>query len=119
MDLARQQRQPANTRQQVADLAGMVHPPGGRSCAAAGHSAAHAPISGWPTGMPCFTNGTLTTTLPPRHRTDCHIGGDPAAILLVVYRRRSPWRAAMTGRVIAWGRQPWLALSLADRFCPP
>jgi uncharacterized protein (TIGR03083 family) len=123
-DLARQQRRSwPITRQQVSLIWSGVEPilPGWVDPArAAGHSAAYAVHLGdGPPRTLRFTNGTLTTTLPPRHRIDCHVGGDPAAILLVVYRRRSPWRAAMTGRVIAWGRRPWLALSLADRFCPP
>src|SRR6266581_3325879 len=67
----------------------------------------------------CFTNGRLGTELPPGRRVDCHIGGSPEAILLILYRRLSPWRAALTARVAAWGRRPWLAFSLADRFYRP
>lgn len=54
-----------------------------------------------------------------RVRVDCHLSGDPEALLLVMYGRRSPWRAALTGQVLAWGRRPWLGLSLADRFHNP
>ena len=123
-DLARQQRHGwPITGQQVSLIWSGMEPilPGWVDPArAAGHSAAYAVHLGDdPPRTLCFSNGTLTTTVPPGRRIDCHIGGDPAAILLVVYRRRPPWRAAMTGRVIAWGRRPWLALSLADRFCPP
>jgi uncharacterized protein (TIGR03083 family) len=67
----------------------------------------------------CFTNGKLTTGLPSGRRIDCHIGGSPEAILLILYRRLSPWRAALTGRVVAWGPRPWLAFSLTDRFYLP
>ena len=67
----------------------------------------------------CFTTGKLTTALPPGRRIDCHIGGSPEAILLILYRRLSPWRAALTGRVVAWGPRPWLAFSLTDRFYLP
>jgi hypothetical protein len=67
----------------------------------------------------CFTNGRLTTELPSERRVDCHIGGSPQAILLILYRRLSPWRAALTGRAAAWGRRPWLAFSVADRFYLP
>lgn len=66
-----------------------------------------------------FTTGRLGISLPPGRRIDCHIGGDPAAVLLILYRRRSPWRAALTGRVVAWGPRPWLAFTLADRFYLP
>jgi len=67
----------------------------------------------------CFTHGRLSTALPAGRHIDCHIGGSPQAILLILYRRLSPWRAALTGRVLAWGRRPWLAFSLADRFYLP
>lgn len=67
----------------------------------------------------CFTHGRLATVLPAGRHIDCHIGGSPQAILLILYRRLSPWRAALTGRVAAWGRRPWLAFSLADRFYRP
>jgi uncharacterized protein (TIGR03083 family) len=67
----------------------------------------------------CFTHGKLSTVLPPGRHIDCHIGGSPQAILLILYRRLSPWQAALTGRVVAWGRRPWLAFSLADRFYQP
>jgi uncharacterized protein (TIGR03083 family) len=67
----------------------------------------------------CFTKGTLSTELPRDRRIDCHIGGGPQAILLILYRRLSPWHAALAGRVAAWGRRPWLAFSVADRFYLP
>ena len=66
-----------------------------------------------------FTNGALATQLPAGRRIQCHVGGSPEAILLILYRRLSPWRAALTGRVAAWGPCPWLALSVADRFYLP
>jgi len=67
----------------------------------------------------CFTDGKLSTALPADRHPDCHIGGSPQAILLILYRRLPPWRAALTGRVLAWGRRPQLAFSLADRFYLP
>jgi hypothetical protein len=67
----------------------------------------------------CFTDGRLTTELSPGRRIDCHIGGSPQAILLILYRRLSSWQAALTGRVAAWGARPWLAFSVADRFYLP
>jgi hypothetical protein len=67
----------------------------------------------------CFTNGRLSTELPPGRHLDCHTGGSPQAILLILYRHLSPWRAARTSRAAARGRRPWLAFSLADRFHLP
>lgn len=123
-DLARElNRSWQITRQQVLLIWSGMEPilPGWVDPArAAGHSAVYAVHLG--DGSPrrlCFTNGRIAATVPVGWRTDCHIGGGPAAILLVLYRRQSPWRAAATGRVVAWGRRPWLAFSLADRFCLP
>lgn len=67
----------------------------------------------------CFTDGKLDRELPPGRHIDCHVGGNPGAILLTLYRRISPLRAATTGGVLCWGWRPWLAFSLADRFYPP
>lgn len=66
-----------------------------------------------------FRNGQLSCDAPGAARADCTVAAQPAALLQVMYRRRSPWRAASTGAVLAWGRRPWLALTLADRFFPP
>lgn len=123
-DLARTMRRrwPV-TRQQVSLIWTGVEPilPGWVEPAhAAGHSAAYAVhLSDGVPRMLCFTDGQVATALPAGRRLDCHIGGNPAAILLVLYRRLSPWQAALTGRVVAWGRRPWLAFWLADRFYRP
>jgi hypothetical protein len=50
---------------------------------------------------------------------DAHISADPAALLLVLYRRQSQWRHLVLGRLVAWGRKPWLALTFAGRFHRP
>jgi uncharacterized protein (TIGR03083 family) len=111
------------TRQQVSLIWCGVEPilPGWVDPAkSAGHHAAYKVDLGDPgPHVLCFTGGRLSTALPPGRRIDCHISGSPQAILLILYRRLSPWRAALTGRVIAWGRRPWLAFSLADRFYLP
>jgi hypothetical protein len=111
------------TRQQVSliwpglepILPGWVDP-----ASAAGHQAAYqVHLGDGHRHVLCFTNGKLSTELPSGRRVDCHIGGSPEAILLILYRRLSPRRAALTARVTAWGRRPWLAFSLADRFYRP
>ena len=53
------------------------------------------------------------------HRPDVRISADPVALLLVLYKRRSQWPAVARGRLLAWGRRPWLAFSLASRFHQP
>lgn len=65
-----------------------------------------------------FEDGVLDCSGDPE-TADCHLWGDPEALLLVMYGRRSPWRAALAGKVLAWGRRPWLALSLPGRFHDP
>ena len=50
---------------------------------------------------------------------DVHISGDPAALLLVFYGREPQWRHIATGRMLAWGCKPWLALTLTSRFHKP
>lgn len=111
------------TRQQVSLIWSGVEPilPGWvEPASAAGHQAAYqVHLGDGRQHMLCFTSGTLATQLPPGRRVQCHIGGSPEAILLILYRRLSPWRAALTGRVAAWGVRPWLAFSLADRFYRP
>ena len=52
-------------------------------------------------------------------RPDVTISADPVALLLVLYKRRPQWPAIARGRLLAWGRRPWLAFSLAGRFHQP
>lgn len=55
-----------------------------------------------------FDDGALTIEGPTPDPVDCHISADPAALLLVAWGRRSQWRAIATGKLVAWGRKPWL-----------
>lgn len=55
-----------------------------------------------------FDDGALSIEPPGAARVDCHISADPAAMLLVAWARRSQWPAIATGRLVAWGRRPWL-----------
>ena len=58
----------------------------------------------------------LAIEQPNGARVDCHISADPAAFLLVAYRRVKPLRPALTGKILAWGRRPLLAFQLARIF---
>jgi uncharacterized protein (TIGR03083 family) len=64
-----------------------------------------------------FRNGRLATSSTAR--PDVTISADPVALLLVFYRRESQWSQILRGRMAAWGRRPWLAFTLADRFHTP
>ncbi|MGH3521420.1 MAG: maleylpyruvate isomerase N-terminal domain-containing protein [Pseudonocardiaceae bacterium] len=55
-----------------------------------------------------FDDGELSIVEPSSRRVDCHISADPVAFLLVVWNRQSQWTAIATGKLMAWGRKPWL-----------
>lgn len=48
-----------------------------------------------------------------------HISANPVAWLLIGYGRRSQWWGAATGKVIAWGRKPWLAFRVGRLVVAP
>jgi uncharacterized protein (TIGR03083 family) len=50
---------------------------------------------------------------------DCVISADPVTFLLVVYGRMPLARALLRGRVLAWGRRPWLGMRFKDLFFNP
>ncbi len=49
-------------------------------------------------------------------RADLYVSADPVALLLTGYGRISPFAAALTGKIFAWGRKPWLGLAFAWMF---
>ncbi len=63
--------------------------------------------------------GDTATMTPSGPRADCVITADPAAFLLVGYGRANPLSAALTGRIIASGRKPWLGLAFGGLFESP
>ncbi|MCR3721020.1 MULTISPECIES: maleylpyruvate isomerase family mycothiol-dependent enzyme [Prauserella salsuginis group] len=86
--------------------------------AAAGHTATyHVRLRGGPMQIYSFRDGALT--IGESGRPHVRISADPATWLLLVYGRGNPTRAALTGKVVAYGRKPWLASGLAKRFLPP
>lgn len=87
---------------------------------AAGHSATYViHVVGGSAHTWRFDDGQLHCGADAGGPVDCHVRGRPGALLLVMYGRVPAWRAALTGKVLAWGRRPWLGLSLADRFHNP
>lgn len=61
---------------------------------------------------------TVTRDAPPR-AYDCRITADPAAFLLVSFRRTPIWQAIVRGRLRAGGRRPWLAPRLGQLVASP
>lgn len=62
-----------------------------------------------------FDDGSVNVAFGSAESVDCHLSADPAAFLFLMYGRQRPLRPALTGKVIAWGRKPWLAFR---RGCP-
>jgi len=56
-----------------------------------------------------FDDGSVNVAFGCTESVDCHLSADPATFLLLMYGRQGPLRSALTGKVIAWGRKPWLA----------
>lgn len=55
-----------------------------------------------------FDDGSLVIEPPSSGRVDCHISADPVAFLLVAWGRQSQYAAIAQGKLLAWGRKPWL-----------
>ena len=66
-----------------------------------------------------FENGTLTIQEPADRKVDVHISADPVAFMLVGYGRISQWGPMSKGKLLAWGRKPWLAMKLAKMLRNP
>lgn len=88
--------------------------------AAAGHTATYEyRLRGLARHTYVFRDGVLTVNPPDHPRPDVHISADPVTALLLNYGRIGPLRPAVTGKVRAWGRKPWLALRLQRLFYAP
>lgn len=66
-----------------------------------------------------FDDGTLHVSTGPAGPVDCHVSADPTAFLLVLYGRQGPLRPALSGKIHAWGRKPWLAFRMPSLFQRP
>ncbi|MFE3634262.1 maleylpyruvate isomerase family mycothiol-dependent enzyme [Streptomyces sp. NPDC059168] len=56
---------------------------------------------------------------PSSPGVDCTILLDPVAFLLIALGRVDPWRALARGRIIVWGRRPWLGPRFPTLFTAP
>lgn len=66
-----------------------------------------------------FDDGQLRIEEPSREPVDVHISADPATLLLMGYGRISPVKPALTGKLLAWGRKPWLSMKMATLLRNP
>ncbi|MEU7058112.1 maleylpyruvate isomerase family mycothiol-dependent enzyme [Streptomyces sp. NPDC046197] len=74
-------------------------------------------------GGPAFgvfvADGAVGVTQGSLDRSDCTILIEPVTFLLTALGRRGPWRSIAQGRVLTWGRKPWLAPRFPTLFVAP
>jgi hypothetical protein len=66
-----------------------------------------------------FLDGQLTIDPPGAPAADCRLLVDPAAYLLVGYRRLGQWGPLLRGQLLALGRRPWLGFKLTNLLANP
>ncbi|MFI1105473.1 maleylpyruvate isomerase family mycothiol-dependent enzyme [Streptomyces melanogenes] len=66
-----------------------------------------------------FTEGAATVGARPQDRPDCTIHIEPVTFLLMALGRVEPRAAIARGRVLTWGRKPWLAPRFPTLFKAP
>ncbi|MFE0508809.1 maleylpyruvate isomerase family mycothiol-dependent enzyme [Streptomyces sp. NPDC058964] len=66
-----------------------------------------------------LADGAVTVTPGPLERPDCTILIDPVTFLLVALGRCNPWSAIAQGKIVTWGRKPWLAPRFPNLFTAP
>lgn len=64
-------------------------------------------------------DGALTIAAGAPAAADCHVSAEPVALLLVAYGRCSQWVPIVTGKLVAWGRKPWLGPRLVRYLVTP
>lgn len=64
-------------------------------------------------------DGEAAQVEPPGRRVDCHLSVDPVAFLLVAYGRVSQWGPIANGKLVAWGRKPWLGFKFKSLLLSP
>ena len=65
------------------------------------------------------SDGAITVLPHADRRVDCHISADPATLPLLLFGRTAQWRAILTGRMLAWGRRPWVGPRLRTMIRNP
>ncbi len=66
-----------------------------------------------------IANGDIEILEAPTRPVDCRISADPVSYLLVGYGRVGQWGPVLTGKIVAFGRKPWLGFKLASLFHSP
>ena len=76
-------------------------------------------LRGGPPAYLTIENGALSVDQTPPRPVDCKLSVDPAAYLLVGYGRVGQWGPILRGKVLAYGRKPWLGLKLGKLIANP
>lgn len=63
-----------------------------------------------------FDDGVLQIETTDGQPVDCRLSVDAATYLLLTFNRISPTIPTLQGKIVAWGRRPWLAVKLASLF---
>ncbi len=88
--------------------------------AAAGHGACYRlRVRGLDGFAVTFTDGAAVVSQAPPRRPDCTILTEPVAFFLIALGRCTATEALVRGKVLAWGRRPWLAASFPGLFAAP
>ena len=66
-----------------------------------------------------FHDGGLSVEAPSSRKVDCRLLADPVDLLLVGWGRKSQWASIARGRLLAWGRRPWLGVRLRSLLRNP
>jgi len=66
-----------------------------------------------------FADGALSVHNGADGPVDCTISVDSASFFLLALKLCSPWPQIARGKVLAWGRKPWLALRFVGLFTLP
>jgi uncharacterized protein (TIGR03083 family) len=66
-----------------------------------------------------FDDGRLAIEEPAAGVLDCHVSADPVAFMLVSYGRAGLVRPVLTGKMLAWGRKPWLSFKIPSLLRSP
>lgn len=76
-------------------------------------------VRGNPPVYMSFADGLASVGTERPERVDCRITADPVDYLLLGYGRIGQLRPILTGKLIAWGRKPWLGSKLDTLFRDP
>jgi len=76
-------------------------------------------VRGYETSTFAFRDSQLTVMPGGGHRPQVTMSVEPVALVQVAYKRSSLTRPIVTGKAVAWGRKPWIALQFPGFFQAP